>query len=96
MSEILNTLVQLVFTLLTLLVEVGAFALGHILLIAWIAWWLGGVNWNRAWPALARGGWIVLILLSVLVALAWSAMFPSSLNFLGQFTLPNFWWQLSP
>src|SRR4051794_25557032 len=59
----------------------------------WCAWWLWCVNWKRAWPVLARGGWLVVVLLTLVSALAWSAISPSSCRCLG-FPLGNYWWQL--
>jgi hypothetical protein len=59
----------------------------------WCAWWLWCVNWKHAWPVLARGGWIVVVLLTFVSALAWSGIFPSECRCLG-FPLVNFWWQL--
>jgi CBS domain containing-hemolysin-like protein len=92
--EILNTSVQLVTTLLTLLAEVGALALRYALLIVWIAWWLWGVNWAKAWGVLAKGGWVVVVLLTVVAALSWAALAPSNVYLLGLFPIANFWWQL--
>jgi hypothetical protein len=57
--------------------------------IAWVAWWLLGMNWKKGWAALAEGAWVPLVLLGVLVALVWSQMAPGPLA-----SLPNFWWQL--
>ena len=94
MLEILQTLTQLVITLGTLIVEIGALALRHALLITWVAWWLCGVNWTKAWDALARGGWVVVVLLTILSALAWSAIAPSNYVLFDLFLVPNFWWQL--
>jgi hypothetical protein len=92
--EISQTFVQLVTTLLTLILEIGALAVRHALLIAWVAWWLGGVNWTRAWSILAKGGWVVVALLTVLAALVWAALAPGSYDCLGLFSIGNFWWQL--
>jgi hypothetical protein len=92
--DILNTLVQLVATLLTLIVEIGALAFRHLLLIAWVAWWLWGVNWNKAWGALARGGWAPVVLLTLIAAAAWAALAPSTYNLFDLFPIANFWWQL--
>jgi hypothetical protein len=92
--QIFQTLVQLISTVLTLLVEVGALVVANALLIVWIAWWLWGVDWNKAWSVLAKGGWAVVVLLAVLATLAWSALMPSSCTILGLLTLGNFWWQL--
>jgi len=51
----------------------------------WCAWWLFCVDWTKAWPVLAKGGWAVCVLMAFLAALVWSALFPHR---------PNFWWQL--
>jgi hypothetical protein len=91
--EIFQTFSQLVATLLTLVVEIGALALRHALLIAWVAWWLCGVNWSKAWGVLAKGGWVVVALLGVIAALAWSALAPSTYVVL-DVPVGNFWWQL--
>ena len=56
------------------------------LVLAWIAWWLWGVNWKKLWPVLAQGAWVPLVLLMLLSALAWSRIAPSE--------AANFWWQL--
>jgi hypothetical protein len=55
----------------------------------WCAWFLWCVNWPKVWPSLARGGWAVVVLLGLVVALAWSVIFPRPLLGLGNFT-----WQL--
>ena len=59
----------------------------------WCAWWLWAVNWKKAWPVLAEGGWVPVVLLTLVSALAWSQIFPASCGCLG-FPIPNFWWQL--
>jgi hypothetical protein len=96
MSDIL----QLVGAIGTFIAAVATFVawLGRALLPwlpggLWCAWWLWCVNWKHAWPVLARGGWIVVVLLTFVSALAWSGVFPSSCDRLG-FPLVNFWWQL--
>lgn len=60
----------------------------------WCAWWLWGVNWKSAWGVLARGGWVGVVLLTFLSALAWSQIFPVSRSVWGV-AVPNFWWQLA-
>jgi hypothetical protein len=93
--EIFDTLVQLVTTLGTLIFAISTLLLSNALLIAWIAWWLWGVNWTKAWQTLARGGWAVVVLLTVVAAIAWAAIVPGTYSFLGVFSIPNFWWQLA-
>jgi hypothetical protein len=61
-------------------------------LILWCAWWLGGVNWTKAWPVLAGGGWAPVLLLMAVATLAWSSIQPVPPDWLA---LPNVWWQLA-
>ncbi len=66
-----------------------------LLLVVWCAWWLWCVNWQDAWPILARGGWVVVVLFVLVGALAWAAVLPSRGPWEKQgVPLPNFWWQL--
>jgi hypothetical protein len=92
--DIFHTLVQLITTLLTLIAEVGTLGLRHALLIAWVAWWLWGVNWTKAWGVLANGGWAVVVLLSLIGALTWASLAPSTWDGFGLLPISNFWWQL--
>lgn len=94
MSELVSTLVQLVNVLLRLAGELLGLLLMWSLLVAWVAWWLLGVNWKKAWAVLAEGAWAPLVLVGVAGALAWSQMAPSSCSCLGFVAVPNFWWQL--
>jgi hypothetical protein len=92
--DILQTLIQLVMTLGTLIVEIGALALRHALFIAWVAWWLWGCDWSKAWGVLARGAWVPVVLLMVIVAAVWAGLAPSTYNVFELFPVANFWWQL--
>ncbi len=69
------------------------YILAGLVLLAWIVWWLCGVNWRKAWPMLAAGAWAPLVLLIVAAALAWSQLFPSDSVIFGFLRMPNFWWQ---
>lgn len=96
----MSDVMQLVGAIGTFIAAVATFVawLGRALLPwlpggLWCAWWLWCVNWKHAWPVLARGGWIVVVLLTFVSALAWAGIFPSSCDCLG-FPLANFWWQL--
>jgi hypothetical protein len=91
--DILNALWQLVVALGTVTVGLLTLALRWSLLIVWIAWWLCGVNWHKAWPVLARGAWVPVVLLLLLTALVWSRLAPDSCTCLGV-AISNFWWQL--
>jgi hypothetical protein len=92
--EIGQTLWHLVLDLGTLAVAILALALRWGLVLAWLAWWLWGVNWKKVWPVLAQGAWAPLVLLIILAALTWSSLDPVACDCLGFVTLPTFWWQL--
>ena len=94
MGEPWESLRQLGIILLRLLGELGGFLFAWSLLIAWIAWWLWGVNWKKAWPVLAQGAWVPVVLLMVVGALVWSRITPEPCECLRVVTIPNFWWQL--
>ena len=92
--DIIQTLYSLLVNLWTLGEQLFQLGVGHALLIVWVAWWLGAVNWKKAWPILARGGWVPVTLLVVVGAFVWSRIAASDCNCLGFVVLPNFWWQL--
>ncbi len=91
---IIDTLGRLITDLGTLGYELITLGGHYILLIAWIAWWLWGVNWSRGWAFLARGAWAPLVLLMIVTALVWSRIAPGTCDCLGFMRIPNFWWQL--
>lgn len=91
---ILDTLLLLLQTLGTLVVQLASLGIHWIVWIIWIAWCLWGVNWYKARNFLASGAWAPALLLIFLIAMVWSRLDPRSCNCLGFATLPNFWWQL--
>jgi hypothetical protein len=93
-AEQWQTFIQLLNNLGKLLGGLAHLILGWSLLIAWLAWWLWGVNWKKAWAVLAQGAWVPVLLVLVVSALVWSQMAPSDCTCLGFTTVPNFWWQL--
>lgn len=92
--SVFETLWQIVLNLWTLVVHLLAVAMYGSLLIAWVAWWLWGVNWTKLWPVLARGAWVPAVLLMVVASLVWSRLDPSDCSCLGFVVIANFWWQL--
>jgi hypothetical protein len=62
-------------------------------IVLWCAWWLFCVNWKKTWPVLAGGGWVPVVLLMIVSALAWSRISAHPCTCLG-FPIPNFLWQL--
>jgi hypothetical protein len=67
---------------------------GLIPIALWCAWWLWGVNWKKAWPVLAAGGWVPVVLLMAVATLVWSRLDARGCNCLGAVVIPNVWWQL--
>lgn len=92
--DVLQSLWQIVVDLEHLAVGLLALSLRWSLLIAWVSWWLWGVNWRKTWKVLGQGAWAPLVLLMVVAALVWSRIAPSACSCLGFITVPNFWWQL--
>jgi hypothetical protein len=93
-APLLDSLVKICVGLGEVLQSLLLLGLNHALLIAWIAWWLWGVNWNQVWPFLAKGAWAPLVLIMVVAALVWSRLAPGTCDCLGIVTIGNFWWQL--
>jgi hypothetical protein len=60
----------------------------------WCVWWLFAVNWRKAWPMLAEGGWVPVVLLMIVASLAWAMIDARSCDCLGVMVVPNGWWQL--
>jgi hypothetical protein len=92
--ELWQALQQVGVSLWQLLVQLLQLGLAYSLLIAYLAWWLRGVNWQKMWPTLAQGAWAPLVLLMLVGALVWSRIAPSDCSCLAFVTVPNFWWQL--
>lgn len=45
-------------------------------LIAWIAFWMLAVNWQKLYPVVSSGGWIGLLLLWFTMILVWGVVAP--------------------
>jgi hypothetical protein len=90
----LPLLLSLWWALIGILWWALAFALRWALLIAWVAWWLWGVDWRKVWPVLARGAWAPVVLLIIVSALAWAEIVPSDYTLFNSATIRNFWWQM--
>jgi hypothetical protein len=64
-------------------------------LAVWIVWWLGAVNWQKAWPALRQGAWLGVVLIVFLATLAWSEIDPTPTQISDLGAIPSFWVRLS-
>ena len=65
LARLLAVLGDMVRQLTQLLIAVLPWAL-------WSAWWLFAVNWRKAWPMLAEGGWVPVVLLMIVASFAWA------------------------
>jgi len=89
---VLHTFWQLLETLGRLLIELVQLGFTWSLLLFWLAWWLWGVNWQKAWPVLRGGAWAPVTLLLLVTAFVWSRLVPSVDPWWE--AVPNFYWQL--
>jgi hypothetical protein len=94
-TELLTPVIEIVANLGALAWVLLGWLVQWWIVVAWFAWWLWGVDWTRVWPVLARGGWVVVLLLVVVAALAWSEIAPRESEETGLFALSNFWWHLA-
>ena len=65
-----------------------------ILVLLWCVWWLFAVDWSKAWPVLARGGWAPVVLLVLVSAYAWSQIARGETS-LGFVRIATYWGQLA-
>jgi hypothetical protein len=63
-------------------------------LAVWVAWWLGAVNWQKAWLALRQGAWLGVVLLVLAAAVVWSEVDPTTLQVSDLGAIPSFWVRL--
>lgn len=92
MEQILASLVEVFIAVWGLLIAVLGFVAPWTPLIAWLAYWLFAVNWTKMWPVMARGGWIGVFLLGLVMALVWGVVAPPTggTHFILGLTVQNF------
>jgi hypothetical protein len=74
--------------------ELGQTLVRFLPFVVLIVWCLWAVDWRKAWPVLAAGGWVPLVLIAVVAAVVWSLVFPTSALVFGLVDVPNGLWQL--
>jgi hypothetical protein len=45
-------------------------------LAAWLAYWLFAADWSKLWPVLAKGGWIGVVLIGLMMTMIWGVIAP--------------------
>src|SRR5262245_21737756 len=77
----------------TWLPQITPTVLKFLVLVLFAAWWLWGVDWRKAWPVLAAGGWMPLVLVGIMAAFVWSRLSPSTVILFNLMAIPNLLWQ---
>lgn len=74
--ELFQSLVNVLWSLLDVVVALVRVIIPWLPLLAWIAYWSLAVNWFRAFDVLRRGGFLGVLLLMFLAVLVWGAVAP--------------------
>lgn len=74
--ELLQSLVNVFWSLLDVIVALVRVILPWLPLLAWIAYWSFAVNWVKAFDILRRGGFIGILLLMFVAVIVWGAVAP--------------------
>ena len=92
MLQLLDSLLELVISLLNVLEAFVAMLVPWIPLIAWVALWLLAVNWVKFREVLVSGGWTGLLLIGFCMILIWGLIAPpiDGYHFLFGLKLSNF------
>ncbi|MDB5386198.1 MAG: hypothetical protein JWM11_1844 [Planctomycetaceae bacterium] len=77
MQNLLNSLLELSFAIMDLVVVLGAILLPWLPLIVWLCFWLFAVNWTKLRIQLTQGGgWVGLLLIAVVWIIVWGVVAP--------------------
>ena len=76
LSNLVDSISQLFFSLVDIVSNLGALVLPWAPLIAWIAFWLLAVNWVKLRSIFLQGGWIGFLLMAFVMILVWGAVAP--------------------
>lgn len=92
MDQLLTSLIGVLIAVWNLLIAILVLAVPWTPLIAWLSYWLWGVNWARLWPKVAQGGWVGIVLLGLVATLVWGTIAPpvGGVHSLLGLTLSNF------
>jgi hypothetical protein len=74
--ELLQSLVNVFWSLLDVIVAFINVVLPWLPLLAWIAFWSLAVNWVKTFDVLRRGGFIGVLLMMFMAVIVWGAVAP--------------------
>lgn len=81
MNALLDAISQFGNSLWDLLAALLAIVIPWTPLAAWIVFWLFAVNWVKLREALAKGGWVGLVLIGAVMVLVWGSISPGTGTF---------------
>lgn len=76
MDKLIDSLEKLLAAGWEVFVSLLAFVTPWAPLIAWIAFWLLAVNWEKLYPVLAKGAAIGVVLIGLMTILVWGLIAP--------------------
>lgn len=74
--QVLEALGALILAFVGLIAAVASLIAPWWPLIAWIAFWMLAVNWQKLYPVISSGGWIAMLLLWFTMILVWGVVAP--------------------
>ncbi len=76
MEQLIDSLQKLLVASWDVVVQMLVLVVPWAPLIAWIAFWLLAVNWEKLYPVLAKGGIIGVALIGLMMILVWGLIAP--------------------
>lgn len=76
MYALLESLIQLFWAVWSVFASVGSLILPIVPLLLWVGFWTFAVDWVKLRAFFLKGGWIGLMLLSLVAVLVWGVVAP--------------------
>jgi hypothetical protein len=76
MYALIESLIQLFWAVWSVLGSVGMLLLPVVPLLMWVGFWTFAVDWTKLRSFFLKGGWIGLMLLSLVAVLVWGVVAP--------------------
>ena len=78
MEQLTKSLLKLLSASWEVVIQLLAVVVPWTPLVAWVAFWLLAVNWQKLYPILAKGGAIGVVLIGLMMILVWGLIAPPS------------------